>query len=156
MKNQFDANDGVTLIDIRYIVLVCVSTYLFAFDYISLLKYMLFLSLPISVWYIFTVFLKAFQDSFKKRELSENKSNRQFTEDEFKHLFKSVVIESVEGAREWFRDETDIIDNEMKKVLNNAYLDVRKDSKNVLDGYVYPRLEKIGIIVITEDDINDL
>ena len=71
-----------------------------------------------------------------------------FTEKEVDKLIRATINETAEGVFEWFKNETNIVDKQTRQILDDiAEIDIKKDKKSVITNYIYPRLEKHGIII---------
>lgn len=77
---------------------------------------------------------------------------RVFSEKEFERIIKAAVTETANGVLEWIEKETDLVDKNTKTVLPDAEIDLKPNPKGVLAHYVYPRLEKHGIIITETSD----
>jgi len=71
-----------------------------------------------------------------------------FTEKEVEKLIRATINETAEGVFEWFKNETHIIDKKTKNSIDDiSEIDVKEDKKSIITNYIYPRLEKHGIII---------
>lgn len=70
---------------------------------------------------------------------------KKFTEKDVEHIVKITMEASINGLREWFKNETDIVDKISKEKIPNAIIDIRPDTKTLMETYVYPKLVKHGI-----------
>ncbi len=79
----------------------------------------------------------------------ESNANSKFTNEDIERIVKSVISETTHGLLEFIKEETDIIDIETKQVIPNCELELKdKDNTNsLIMKYVYPRLEKHGIVI---------
>jgi hypothetical protein len=71
-----------------------------------------------------------------------------FTEKEVDKLIRATINETAEGVYEWFKNETKIVDKQTRQILDDiAEIDIKDNKKSVITNYIYPRLEKHGIII---------
>ena len=73
---------------------------------------------------------------------------KKFTEKEVDQLIRATINETAEGVFEWFKNETNIVDKQTRQILDDiTEIDIKKGKKSVIINYIYPRLEKHGIII---------
>lgn len=71
-----------------------------------------------------------------------------FTEDEIDKLIRAIIAETTQGVYEWFKNETILVNKETKENLDDiAEITIKKNPKKPITEYVYPRLEKHGIVI---------
>ena len=71
-----------------------------------------------------------------------------FTGDEVDQLIRATINETAEGVFEWFKNETQVVDKETRENLDSTTeIDIKEGAKGALKNYIYPRLEKHGIII---------
>lgn len=68
-----------------------------------------------------------------------------FTEEEVDKMIRSTMQECVEGTKEWFIKETDVVDKNTGEILPETELKLKPNNKSIFVEYIYPRLEKHGI-----------
>lgn len=68
-----------------------------------------------------------------------------FTKSEVEQLIRDTMLSSINGFREWLKNETDIVDKTTREVLLNTEIELKPNAKLVLASYVYPRLRENGI-----------
>lgn len=74
-----------------------------------------------------------------------------YTEEEVNQLIKTAITETSQGFLEWLRNETDVVDKNTKEVLHNTEITLKPEKNGLMKKYIYPRLEKQGIIITNEN-----
>jgi len=70
-----------------------------------------------------------------------------YTEEEVKKLIQDAVIEACKATKDWCEKESIIVDKETKALMSNATVTLKENPKSPLRDYVYPSLEKKGIMI---------
>ena len=71
-----------------------------------------------------------------------------FTEEEIDKMIRAIITETTQGVYEWFKNETIVVNKTTKENLDDiAELTIKQNPKKPISEYVYPRLEKHGIII---------
>jgi hypothetical protein len=74
-----------------------------------------------------------------------------FTHQEVEKFIRATITETAKGVFDWFEHETNVVDKTTKEILDNtAEIDIKEGKKGILKEYIYPRLEKHGIIINSE------
>ena len=81
---------------------------------------------------------------FKQPEMECAKS-KTFTRSEVEQLIRDTMLSSINGFRDWLKNETDIVDKTTREVLLDTEIELKLNAKLMLDNYVYPKLRENGI-----------
>lgn len=90
---------------------------------------------------------------FKQPEM-ECTEPKTFTTPEVEQLIRDTMLSSINGFRDWLKNETDIVDKTTREVLLNTEIELKPNAKLILANYVYPKLRENGIYFGDLSDAN--
>ena len=75
---------------------------------------------------------------------------KKYTEKEIQDLLKSAISETSLGVLDWLEKETYLVHKKTKATIEYAEIEIKDRRKGMIENYVYPRLEKVGIKFIKD------
>jgi hypothetical protein len=68
-----------------------------------------------------------------------------YTKEEVEQIIEETVTISVNGVMEWINKDTDIVDSETKRVIENCEIELKPGEllNNLVEKYIYPKLRNI-------------
>lgn len=72
-----------------------------------------------------------------------------YTQEEVDNFIRVTLTETVNGMLDWIKEETEVVRSGSNDVIIDCQLTIKDKGKSMIGKFVYPRLEKHGIIFTT-------